>query len=129
MIISKNCSQSCLYFQGFWGSKLNGCLLVSLSNLYLEGIQQFSGLKIDIYTNGFKICISWVLVYIYCWCSSYFVFVGKEKFDFSLICISYCWLGKEGSSLQVTLQFAIRGLNQWLLKKLCTVKFIGKYKG
>ena len=49
MIISKNCSQSCLYFQGFWGSKLNGCLLVSLSNLYLEGIQQFSGLKIDIY--------------------------------------------------------------------------------
>ena len=49
MIIAKNCSQSCLYFQGFWGSKLNGCLVVSLSNLYLEGIQQFSGLKIDVY--------------------------------------------------------------------------------
>ena len=110
MIIAKNCSQSCLYFQGFWGSKVNGCLVVSLSNLYLEGIQQFSGLKIDVYIPmvlkfaflGFWYIYIYIYIYIYCWCSSYFVFVGKKKFDFSLICISYCWLGKEASSLQVT---------------------------
>ena len=32
--------QSCLYFPGFWGSKLlNGCLVVRPSNLCLQGIQ------------------------------------------------------------------------------------------
>ena len=32
--------QSCLYFQGFWGSKLlNDCLVVWPSNLCLQGIQ------------------------------------------------------------------------------------------
>ena len=42
--------QSCLYFQGFWGSKLlNGCFVVWQSDPYLRGIEQFSGFKIDIY--------------------------------------------------------------------------------
>ena len=32
--------KSCLYFPGFWGSKLlNGCLVVRPSNLCLQGIQ------------------------------------------------------------------------------------------
>ena len=31
--------QSCLYFQGFWGSKLfTGCLVVWPSNPYLRGM-------------------------------------------------------------------------------------------
>ena len=50
--------QSCLYFQGFGGSKLlNGCLIVWRSNLCLRGIQKFSRFKIYINTkiSDFKI--------------------------------------------------------------------------
>ena len=40
--------QSCLYFQGFRGSKLlNVCLVVRQSNLCLGGIQLFSGFGVD----------------------------------------------------------------------------------
>ena len=38
--------QSCLYFQGFWGSKL-------LNNPCLQGMQYFSGFKVDIYDQWF----------------------------------------------------------------------------
>ena len=42
--------QSCMRFSGFGGSTLlSSCLVVCPSNLCLRGIQQFSGLKIDIY--------------------------------------------------------------------------------
>ena len=42
--------QSCLYVQGFGGSKLlNGCFVVWPSNLCLQEIQQFRGFKIDFY--------------------------------------------------------------------------------
>ena len=41
--------RSCLYFQGFWGSKLlNGCLVVWPGNWGLLGIKWFSGFKTDI---------------------------------------------------------------------------------
>ena len=47
--------QSCLYFQGFRGSKLlNGCLAVWTSNLCLPGIQEFSQFKINIYDQWFQ---------------------------------------------------------------------------
>ena len=47
--------QSCLYFQGFGGSKLlNSCLVVWPSNLCLRGIRQFSGFKFNIYDQCFK---------------------------------------------------------------------------
>ena len=47
-------SQSYLYFQGFYGSKLlDGCLVVWPSNLCLRGILQFSGFKTDIYNQWF----------------------------------------------------------------------------
>ena len=46
--------QSWLYFQGFQGSKLlNGCLAVWQSNLCFNGIQWFSGFKIDIYDQWY----------------------------------------------------------------------------
>ena len=46
--------QSCLYFQGFQGSKLlSSCLVVWSSNLYLQGIQQISGFKIETYDQWF----------------------------------------------------------------------------
>ena len=47
--------QNCLHFQGFWGSKLlNGSLVVWPSNLYLWGIQWFSGFKTDFTVIDFK---------------------------------------------------------------------------
>ena len=53
-LVSGLSPQSCLYFQGFWGSKLlNGCLVVWPSSRCLRGIQWFSGLKIDTYDKWF----------------------------------------------------------------------------
>ena len=46
--------QSCLYFQGLWGSKLLAvCLVVWPSNLYLGAIPEFSAFYIDIYDSRF----------------------------------------------------------------------------
>ena len=46
--------QNCLYFQGFWGTKLlNGCFVVWPSTLCLREMQYFSGFKIDIYEQWF----------------------------------------------------------------------------
>ena len=46
--------QSCLYYQGFWASKLlSGSLVVRPSKLCLQGIHKFSGFKTDIYDQRF----------------------------------------------------------------------------
>ena len=52
---------------------------------------------------------SWILVH--CQFNSWFSFIGKEKFHFSLTCSFYCCLKKEGLAMKVAYQLAI----QWLV--------------
>ena len=86
--------QSCLYFLGFWGSKLlKGCFVVSPSNLCLWGMQQLSGFKWYFLWEILKFsqqCFSdsWILVY--CRFNNYFTFISMEKLHFSLIYSFYC---------------------------------------
>ena len=104
--------QGYLYFQRFWGSKLlNGCLVVPPSNLCLQGIQWFSGLKIHQWflnfpKNSFETVKFWSLDYL----TAIFTFLSKGKFHFPLIRSFCCCLLKEGWTLKVAYQFAIPGL-------------------
>ena len=106
-------SQSCLYFQGCWGSKFNGSLVVWPSTLCLQRIQQFQDSKSTSIISDFKIFRKiflrqlnfgvlsvWQLFYVYC----------KEKLHFSLTCSFLLLLSERGWALKVAYQFAMRAL-------------------
>ena len=83
--------QSCLYFKGFWGSKLfNGCFGIWQKNLRLLGMQQFSRFKIDIYDQWFKNFANEAFGTAELW-----TLITKKKVHFSLICSFYRYIVKK----------------------------------
>ena len=108
--------QSCLYFQGFRGSKLlNVCLVVRQSNLCLGGIQLFSGFGVDndqqfsifsqLYFGVFSVL---QLFYVYC--------KGKNPLFFNLQFLLL--LSERGLSLGSCLAISHLLINRLLINKV-----------
>ena len=97
--------QSCLYFQGFWGSKLfNGCLAAWPNNLSARNAIIFKTQNWYLWSvvlNFSQWCFwdSWIVVC--CQFDSYFMFITNEKLHFSLICSCYYCLVKKDWALKV----------------------------
>ena len=103
---------SCLYFQGFWGSKLLiGFLVVWPSNLCRRGIHyriQNRYLWSAVLKFSQKtLWDSWILVH--CRFNSYFTLIAMEKLHSSLICRFYCSLVKGAEPWKLLSNFPSEG--------------------
>ena len=93
-------------FSRFWGFKVASCLLSSLTKELISArntvIFRIQNQHLWPLILKFPQQCFWdSRTLLYCWFNSYFMFIVKEKLHFSLICIFYCCLVKEGWALKV----------------------------
>ena len=94
--------QSCLYFQGFWGSKLlNGCLVVWPSKHVYEEYSNFQYSKWSVILNFLSSAFGTVEFWCIVGLTAILRLLQMQELHFSATGSFYCCLVKKGRALKV----------------------------